>query len=774
MPANKPALSKNPAPDDRLETWVPKIIEALKAGWADQLLETPASQATPNLTDWLALIHAAAARPDELPKFLLQLLKLPKSATPPPGDWVMLTGLLNLTFEAAKSQGSQFTPADWQNLVEIQHRILAAAAQISANSPARPDTGTLSRREAYLHTTDALDHLFAAGTERDELLAGTVTLLRQNFPFEFVSLYLLDSTGQTLKLEFADWESVEFGPNDAILVNIEQGIVGQAAATGQPYLVNNTTHETQFEAHPSLPNVQSQLALPLLAHNNLLGVLSLESNRPHAFSDDDRTVFGALAKHLALAIENIALRKIQKRHAREQSLIYDTIVTLGAGSSVDKVLQRMSQKITLVMEAGACVICKIDEKAGTITALSEYVLRHPGNPNHTWRPLNVPMPIAKDPIARQTLKVARPAISRAKKLGDTATKNLIWRVPSDKQTGNRSRWNVVLAIPFELKSRITGLIEVYDKNPGRGFSPEDVQFCRILATQTAMAMEQARLFDETLQRLNEVSMLYTMAQKIASTLDLDDVLNTIATSVREVTGCRACAIFLLDENRQQLEIAAADGLKPQWRKTAKLKLGEGVAGRAAAEGRPIYIPDTAKDPTFIFFDEAVRSLMVVPLLAKGQVIGTINVDDDHPNAFGPEQERLLTIAATQVGISIENARLFTRVSAEQKQMQAVIQHMADGLLLIDKSGTIITCNSTLAMMLEMHRGQITGQNIHAPNLPVNLAKVTASNTQQRARTGVLAQELPPRANGLARCKFLPPASPMMRITRLVRCAWFTM
>jgi PAS domain S-box-containing protein len=197
---------------------------------------------------------------------------------------------------------------------------------------------------------------------------------------------------------------------------------------------------------------------------------------------------------------------------------------------------------------------------------------------------------------------------------------------------------------------------------------------------------------------------------------------------------------LLDETGRHLEIKAADGLKPHWRKMAKLQVGQGVAGQAVAECRTIYLPDTYQDPDFIFFDKEVRSLMAMPLLAQGKVIGAINVDDRQPHAFDYTQERLLTIAAAQAGIMIENARLFTRISTEQQRMQAIIQHMADGVLLINRQGMIITCNAMLAMMLGLDIGQIIDQDIHDPNLHPHLASVTATTTH-RARTGVLAKEV---------------------------------
>ena len=333
---------------------------------------------------------------------------------------------------------------------------------------------------------------------------------------------------------------------------------------------------------------------------------------------------------------------------------------------------------------------------------------------------------------------------------------------------------MVLALPLGAEQGATGLVEIYDEDSNRNFTDDEILTCRILATQTMLALERAQQFDETLKRLGEVSMLYTMAQQISSSLDLQNMLDTIVTSLRQVVGCRACCIFLLDDSDKYLEIKAADGLKPQWRNAAKLNLGEGAAGTAAAEARTVYLPDTKADPDFIVFDEEVRSLMVVPLMAQGKVIGTINVDHNQPEAFGPTQERLLTIAAAQAGVTIENARLFAEISAEQQQTQAIIQHMADGLLLIDSQGVIRRCNYTLVMMLGIKRNEIIGKNINSADLHPNLAGITASATHH-ARTGVLAKEVTietPRPQSFA--SFCYVQSWTTRKIKWGRFVWFTM
>ena len=586
-----------------------------------------------------------------------------------------------------------------------------------------------------LQTITALNKIFANTANPNDFLEAGVKLIQHNFDYDYVSLFLLNRSQQTLTLQTAAWKSGAPQSENFIKIKLEQGIVGRVAATGDSVVVNDISNDSRYAAHPTLPQVKAQLAAPLIAGNTLIGVLAVESDQVNAFSKNDQNILQTIAEYLAITIENIRLKNTQQRYTREQALIYESILKLGTGMDSDTILSLMSQKITEALDVGACLICQINKDADTVIPLAEYVLRRPGNPAHSWRIVNTPLHISKDPIVQQLLKTKRPVINRARPKSDLQK----WQ-KSAGQVDSKHNWNVVLALPLETESHFAGLVEVYDKNPYRIFSSEDIQICRILATQTMLALERARLFNEMVSRLSEVSMLYTLAQELSTSLNLQDMLNKIVTSLRHVMGCRACCIFLLDDEKEQLEIKAAAGLKPHWQKVAKLRLGEGAAGQAAERNKTIYLPDTHRDPTFIFFDEEVRSLMVVPLVANGEVIGTINVDHHQPEAFGSTQERLLTIAAAQAGIAIANARLFTKISAEQQQTQAIIQHMADGLLLIDREGIIRTCNFTLANMLGLHRGQIIGQSVHSPTMPPNLAGVTASTTH-RARTGVLASEV---------------------------------
>jgi signal transduction histidine kinase len=243
-----------------------------------------------------------------------------------------------------------------------------------------------------------------------------------------------------------------------------------------------------------------------------------------------------------------------------------------------------------------------------------------------------------------------------------------------------------LAAPLVAGERLFGVLEVQCRPPD-GSAESDLFVLQALADRVATAIEGARhrllraqtaeYLAETRRRLDEVSTLYLIAGEITSSLDLDEVLETIVDVVRRALKCRGCCIFLLDPAEQMLQIKAASGLKPEWREAVRLALGQGVAGRAAATVQPVYVPDTRACADYVVFDPEVRCLLAVPLQARGRVIGVLNIDAAEPDAFGPVQERLLNIAASQVAVAIDNACLYSEVVAEKQRKEeflAVVSH----------------------------------------------------------------------------------------------------
>jgi len=620
----------------------------------------------------------------------------------------------------------------WRGLMACQGAILAEATRLT-NLSAQPSV-------AQLHTLIEVSREIIAILNPETLVEQVVTLMYQSLDYEYVHLFLLDATGQRIILCGGLWQGQSADPGDVRVLRVgEEGIVGWVAARGEPAVVLDVRSDARYKPHPALPNIRSEMAVPLSVGGRILGVLDVQSDQVDAFTEADLFVLRALANQVAIAIENARLHVSMRRRLNEQTVLYETSAAISANLDADTVLRAIAAKLTEAVSVGGCTISRWDLESDMIIPVAEYVVPSSDNPSRTWRTIGQAMPLNDDPVASQVLQTNRPALVAGRRDKEMLANPPPWRSPG---------WKALLALPMQLESRIVGLVELYDRRASREFSADEVQLCQALAHQTAMAMERIRLFNETRQRLSEVSELYMLANEIATNLNLADVLDAIVWAIQRALACRGCCIFLLDETSQTLEIKAAAGLKPKWRDAARLSLGDGIAGRAAVEARPIYVTDTMQDPDYIFFDQEVRSLLAVPLQVKGRVIGVINVDERVPDAFGPDQERLLTIAAAQAAIAIENARLFSQVLSEKQRTDAIIRYMADGLLMLDRRGMVVSCNPALATMLSMRRQDILGQQALGPRVDPRLRAICEPATVKE-RTGVLAHEveIPPGEPG---------------------------
>ena len=258
-----------------------------------------------------------------------------------------------------------------------------------------------------------------------------------------------------------------------------------------------------------------------------------------------------------------------------------------------------------------------------------------------------------------------------------------------------------MAAPLLVGERLLGVLEVHAAQPNT-FSESDLLILEVAARQIAAALESARfraehkaLLEETRRKLDEISTLYQVAQEVTGSLQLDEVLEMVVQAIRRALNCRGCCVFLLNPSDQMLEIKAAAGLKPEWRRAARLALGEGIAGRVAASLQPLYVPDVQAYPDYVVFDPEVRCLLAVPLQARGRLIGVLNVDHTQPHAFRPEHEHLLTVAASQVAVAIDNARLYSELLSEkqrQDEFLAIVSH---------ELRTPLTCiQSSVSLLLE--------------------------------------------------------------------------
>jgi len=183
-----------------------------------------------------------------------------------------------------------------------------------------------------------------------------------------------------------------------------------------------------------------------------------------------------------------------------------------------------------------------------------------------------------------------------------------------------------------------------------------------------------------------IEALAKISDAVTSDLYLEEILKLIVTVTAEVMNSKICSLMLLDKNTNELAVKATQSVSEFYNKKPNAKLGEGIAGKAAQSGKPITVLDVRKDKRYlnqaIAQKERLCSLLSVPLIFKGNVIGVLNCYTARPHRFGKSEISVIKSIANQAAIVIENFRLVVESQVIQEELEArkVIER-AKGILM---------------------------------------------------------------------------------------------
>lgn len=221
----------------------------------------------------------------------------------------------------------------------------------------------------------------------------------------------------------------------------------------------------------------------------------------------------------------------------------------------------------------------------------------------------------------------------------------------------------LITAPLKAEGKILGVITADTKRSGQSFNDSDLKLLSVMANLAAVAEENAALIENLKDKASRLNALFEIGNALNSTLKLEDLLDLIIDKAIEVTNASSGSIMLCDRKEGILIIRSARGLSAEAMKNTRLKIGEGVTGWVAREGKGLIVPDVTKDERYRSVNEKVKSELAVPMLLESDVIGVINVDHYELNAFTCwDMETLSTLASAAV-VALRNAELFEKLEA---------------------------------------------------------------------------------------------------------------
>ena len=200
-----------------------------------------------------------------------------------------------------------------------------------------------------------------------------------------------------------------------------------------------------------------------------------------------------------------------------------------------------------------------------------------------------------------------------------------------------------------------------------------------------------------------LELLLEVSRLLSSKLELPELLTTVLELASRVVDAETASLLILDEATQELYFDVALGLGDDLSKV-RLKLGQGIAGTTAQARKPEVINDVRADPRWSpKMDEqtgfVTRSILAVPILLKGRLIGVVEAINKRGGPFGEGDVEAFEAFASQAGVAIENARLFTSLRDEKFKLATVFAQMHDGAALTDAKGRVILANDAAARLL---------------------------------------------------------------------------
>jgi len=237
--------------------------------------------------------------------------------------------------------------------------------------------------------------------------------------------------------------------------------------------------------------------------------------------------------------------------------------------------------------------------------------------------------------------------------------------------------NSTIAVPMIGRGKMIGVIEAINKIDSK-FNDIDLDTLVGLANQFAVAIVNANLYRSAKQSAKELELLYEVGKKMASTLEIGEVMKQIMDSIKTLVGFSSGGVFLTDEIKGEINSVYSEGYDSE-HEYFQVKIGQGLLGWVARTGEPVIVGDVSKDDRYINGNPLTRSEIVVPIELDGRVLGVLNLESNRRNAYNKRTLDLVCSFTSQAAVAIERAYLYGKTIEnkrldEQLNIARNIQH----------------------------------------------------------------------------------------------------
>jgi PAS domain S-box-containing protein len=466
---------------------------------------------------------------------------------------------------------------------------------------------------------------------------------------------------------------------EKIFTTLDIGLSGWVIKHRQTIRSGNVQADERY--HSTFPDIRSGMYVPLIIGKHATGCIAVESRQADRFTEDDERLLQTLAVQSAIAFENARLYQQAVTAAkRKEALHQGGLEIVRAGQDINALCLAVHNAARQVIPAEAFTVSLISADGVEVEApyLYDRGIIHP----------NTRLP-ASAGVTGRVIKSKKPL--RIKDVLKT-------KGPKPIMVDGVEPTRSILSVPLLAQDKIIGVLSAQSWEPDV-YNFEDQVFLETLASEAAVAFENARLFEETRRRLAELESLSQVSISLTSAIDLQPLLENILAGARKAIPAAEKGSILLIGQDGTLHLQALSGYSDPRLNGLSLPEEIGYAARVARERIPIRIDDVHEEYDIPYQGsieeiDAVQSGIAAPMIVKGKVIGVLSLDNaSRKAAFSESDLRLLVTFASSVAVAIENARLFTETQQRLHRLTAL--HSIDAAI-----GASVDTQVTLSIVLE--------------------------------------------------------------------------
>ncbi|MCB0211457.1 MAG: PAS domain S-box protein [Anaerolineae bacterium] len=403
----------------------------------------------------------------------------------------------------------------------------------------------LAKRATELETVAEVTTATSTILDADRLLQEVVDLTKERFGLYHVHIYLFDDAEKTLNLMAGAGEVGRQLVSEGWQIHLdrEQSLVAQAARTKQGVIANDVRQAPGFLQNPLLPETQSEMVVPMLIGEQVVGVLDVQSDKMDSFNQEDIRIYTILANEVASAVRNAQLfesvRQAQENaenRLKEAETLRQLTEVLAGTLRINEVIQAFFDSCTNMLGFDFVLFSLVDKAELRIKAVAGLNVTdgHIRRANHS---------LDSEDIMADIVRSGETEVIKG------------WDPRFDQENFNTEQmdeWGVRIFMPIVVRKENVGLVEVgFKKDLNTTIQERQLQLLRALIDQTAVALESAQRYEASRKMAKREQMLREITSRVRSSVDVDSVMRTTAQEVGKALGRPVFIHLGQKRNRQE-------------------------------------------------------------------------------------------------------------------------------------------------------------------------------------------------------------------------------